>query len=63
MTRLAQLSLTLALGAAVMTACMEPAPIPEWVLACVEVQGGPDCAPQDTQAQPTSEDNEAGPDS
>ena len=59
MTRLAQLRLTLALGATALSGCMEPAPVPEWVLSCVEVQGGPDCAPED--AQVTSEDTEAGP--
>ena len=48
----ARLILCLALATCVASACMETAPVPDWVHACQDAQG---CAPEDASSTPDSE--------
>ena len=51
----ARLILCLALATCMASACMETAPVPEWVYGCKDAQSDPGCVPEDARSEPDSE--------
>ena len=61
MTSLYRCFFTLVLAALILGGCMEPAPLPGWVIDCLDVDDASGCTPSDARTDVQLEAQEIGP--